>query len=177
MPANGGEAAQIMAILVVFSGLPGVGKTTIARSLSQIMMAVLLRVDTIEQAIRIAGTGDVGPAGYDVANALAAENLRLGRHVVADSVNPVAASRQGWRATAARSEASLAEIRVICSDEAEHHRRLSERVDDLPSIRWQDVLRMGEEPWDGAPHLLVDAAMMSAAEAVRRCRRYVEERS
>ena len=86
------------ATLVVFSGLPGVGKSTIARLLSARLRAAYLRVDTIEQAIRSGGVGAVGAAGYEVANRLAVENLRLGRHVVADCVNPVAASRKAAKA-------------------------------------------------------------------------------
>ena len=76
------------ATLVVFNGLPGVGKSPTARLLSVRLRAVYLRVDTIEQAIRSGGVGGVGPAGYEVANRLAVENLRLGRHVVADCAKP-----------------------------------------------------------------------------------------
>ncbi len=36
-------------MLIIFSGLPGSGKSTIARTLSERLNAVYLRVDTIEQ--------------------------------------------------------------------------------------------------------------------------------
>ena len=39
-------------MLIIFSGLPGSGKSTIARALAQQLGAVYLRIDTIEQAIR-----------------------------------------------------------------------------------------------------------------------------
>ncbi len=39
-------------MLIVFSGLPGTGKTTIANDLAATTGAVYLRIDTIEQAIR-----------------------------------------------------------------------------------------------------------------------------
>jgi predicted kinase len=42
-------------MLVVVSGLPGVGKTTIARDLAVSMNALHLRIDSIEQALRNAG--------------------------------------------------------------------------------------------------------------------------
>ncbi len=50
-------------MLVVFGGLPGVGKTTIARTVADQCNAVYLRIDTIEQSIRSAKvlTADVGP--------------------------------------------------------------------------------------------------------------------
>ena len=39
-------------MLIIFSGLPGSGKSTIARALAKRLGAVYLRIDTIEQAIR-----------------------------------------------------------------------------------------------------------------------------
>ena len=39
-------------MLIVFSGLPGSGKTTIARELARQLGAVYLRIDVIEQALR-----------------------------------------------------------------------------------------------------------------------------
>jgi predicted kinase len=40
---------------IVFSGLPSVGKTTIARKVARSLAAVYLRIDSIEQALREAG--------------------------------------------------------------------------------------------------------------------------
>ncbi|WP_053078709.1 AAA family ATPase [Methylobacterium tarhaniae] len=96
-------------MLIVFAGLPGTGKTTISRAVAQALAATHLRIDIIEQTIRDAGvpTGTVGASGYAVAQALAGANLGDGRVVVADCVNPVGASREGWRAVAARAGVRL----------------------------------------------------------------------
>jgi len=93
-------------MLIVFSGLPGTGKTTIARELARRTGAVYLRIDVIEQAIRDADVlaGDVAASGYSVANALALSNLQLGNTVVADCVNPVRESRDAWKAVATMAE-------------------------------------------------------------------------
>ena len=89
-------------MLIAFAGLPGSGKTTIASALAQRLKAVYLRIDTVEQALRSAdpSNAEIGPAGYIVAYEIAAENLRLGRIVVGDSVNPVQISRDSWREVA-----------------------------------------------------------------------------
>src|SRR4051812_17310242 len=112
------------ATLIVLGGLPGAGKTTIARRVAAFSGAAYLRIDAIEQALRDSGmlAGDVGPAGYVVAYALAASNLALGRPVVADCVNPLAITRRAWRDVAARAAAPILEVEVLCSDVAEHRR-------------------------------------------------------
>jgi predicted kinase len=59
-------------MLIILSGLPGVGKTTIARELARSLAAVHLRIDSIEQALRYAGA-TVEFEGYAVAHAVAAD--------------------------------------------------------------------------------------------------------
>jgi len=39
-------------VLIVFGGLPGTGKTAIARELSRRLGASYVRIDTIEQSLR-----------------------------------------------------------------------------------------------------------------------------
>jgi predicted kinase len=140
-------------MLIVFGGLPGSGKTTLARAVAQERLAAYLRIDTIEQALRSSGTlaGDVGPAGYLVAYALAESNLLVGRTVVADAVNPLAVTREAWRSVAATTSSQIIEIEVICSDEAEHRRRIETRSVDVAGLAlptWQDVIEREYEPWD-----------------------------
>ena len=157
-------------MLIVFGGLPGTGKTTIARALAAQRSAVYLRIDEIEQAIRSAGVlaADVGPAGYTVANALAASNLRNGCLVVADCVNPVRESREGWRAVAARAQKPLLEIEIICSDPIEHRRRVEERRSDIDGLvppGWQSVIAHEYSAWT-EPHLVIDTAVLAPHEAI-----------
>lgn len=92
-------------MLIVLGGLPGTGKTTIAREIVTRSRAVYLRIDTIEQALVSAKVlaGEVGPAGYIVAYEPARANLALGLTVVADCVKPLPVTREAWRADAAQS--------------------------------------------------------------------------
>ncbi|WP_448205932.1 AAA family ATPase [Azospirillum sp. sgz302134] len=149
-------------MLIALSGLPGTGKTTIARALAQSLGALHLRVDTIEQALRSTGSlgADVGPLGYVVAYRVAEDNLRLGATVIADSVNPVQATRDAWRATAERAGARLIEVEVVCSDPEEHRRRIETRQSDIDGLRlptWADVVNRDYEPWS-QPRLVIDTA-------------------
>ena len=157
-------------MLIVFSGLPGTGKTTIASELAARTSAVYLRVDTIEQAIRNAGVlaKDVGKSGYRVAIELALSNLRVGHRVVVDCVNPVAESRKAWSDIAQRADVPLVNIEVICSDKHEHRRRVETRAVDIPGLApptWQSVLDHEYEGWDNAP-FSIDTALTSRAQAV-----------
>jgi predicted kinase len=119
----------VPSVLIVLGGLPGTGKTTIAQLLAARHSATYLRVDEIEHALRSTDgfERDIGPAGYVVCYALAASNLAIGQWVVADCVNPVRDSREAWRAVAARTGALLLEIETVCSDTAEHRRRVEDR--------------------------------------------------
>lgn len=157
-------------MLIVFSGLPGTGKTTIARELARQTGAVYLRIDMIEQAIRKAGVlaGDVGASGYGVANALALSNLQVGHTVVADCVNPARESREAWKAVAAAAKVVLLDILVTCSDQEEHQRRVETRTGDIPGLippTWQSVLAHEYEAWESVP-LEIDTALMTPEQAV-----------
>ena len=162
-------------MLIVFSGLPGTGKTTLSTALAKRLGALHLRIDVIEQAIQAAGIGEVGAAGYAVANALAEANLRLGRMVVADCVNPVRESRLGWHGVASRSAARIADIHLFCSDAAEHRRRVEERASDIPGHvlpTWEGVMRHAFEQRTDE-YLPLDTAVLSPEQLVQQCIAYV----
>lgn len=157
-------------ILIVFSGLPGTGKTTLAKVVAQKTGSVYLRIDSIEQALRNAGVlaGDVGSSGYQVANDVALGNLQIGSSVVVDCVNPVAESRRAWALVAAKAAVRLLDVQVVCSNVVEHRRRVETREGDVPGLispSWESVLAHEYEPWPVAPFTL-DTAELSPCAAV-----------
>ena len=149
-------------MLIIFGGLPGVGKTAIARELARRTGAVYLRIDSIEEAMRASGvvSRPLDDAGYRAAYAVAEDNLRLGRTVVADSVNPLPVTRRAWLAVANRAQVRAIEIEVVCSDIDEHRRRVETRIADLPGFRlpaWNEVASREYQAWDSA-NLVIDTA-------------------
>lgn len=159
-------------MLYVTSGLPGTGKSTLARQLARHLGAAYLRLDTVEAALLNSGV-KVGVQGYAVSYALALDNLRLGNAVVVDVVNPLAVTRDAWAGVAAQAGARLVNIEVICSDAAEHRRRVENRRDEpanqvgdwIPPT-WNAVQRSAREfkPWNGE-RVVLDTAGRTEAEA------------
>jgi len=157
-------------VLIILAGLPGTGKTTIARMLARRLAAVHVRIDSIEQAIRDSGVLVVSldDAGYRAAYAVADDNLRLGRTVIADSVNPVDVTRTAWRDVASRWGARAVEIEITCSDADEHRRRVETRPTDIVGHRlptWAEVVARVYDPWN-RPRTIIDTAQRTPEEAV-----------
>jgi predicted kinase len=156
-----------LARLIVFAGLPGTGKSTIARALAKEIGAVWLRVDSVEQAIRASGVvpGSLDDAGYRALYALAADNLGLGRDVIGDSVNPWMLTRNAWRDTGLRAGAQVIEVETVCTDLEEHRRRIETRANEIPGLvlpDWEAVTSRDYRVWD-RDHVRIDTAHRSVA--------------
>jgi predicted kinase len=149
-------------MLIIFAGLPGTGKSSIARELARELDCTWLRIDSIEEALRESGAlkGDVDGAGYMVAYRVAEDNLVLGRTVIADSVNPWTLTRNAWREVRVRAGVDILEVEIICSDQEEHRRRIETRgvqVRGAKPLSWRDVVERDYHPWD-RDHLKIDTA-------------------
>ena len=157
-------------MLIIFAGLPGTGKSSLANALARRIGATYLRIDSIEQAItnsslKIHPTED---AGYMVGYALAEDNLRIGRTVIADSVNPITLTRTAWLNTAARAGRRGIEVEVVCSDPSEHRMRIETRTPDIAGLKlpaWQNILDGEYHPWP-QDHIEIDTAGKSVAQCV-----------
>lgn len=162
-------------MLIILSGMPGVGKTTIGKLLAKKLQAVYLRIDSIEQAIRNAallnesgGVQQVFAEGYMSAYAVAKDNLELGLTVIADSVNSIEITREDYRAVADSCNRPYLEVELICSDKNIHKQRVETRTPTLPGHKlptWQEVLDRDYDTWKVNP-LRIDTAKMLPDKAV-----------
>lgn len=151
-------------MLIVFRGLPGSGKSAVAEALAGRLRAPVLSVDPIEAAIWRAGVApsfETGVAAYEVAAAVAQEQLRLGHDVVVDAVNAYVAIHARWERVATRSGRAMVVVEVVCSDPDLHRCRLEARVRDIdgfPEPTWDEVLEK-QRDWQGWPgrRLLLDS--------------------
>jgi len=156
-------------LLYIFAGLPGAGKSTLAKALAEVTGAAYVRIDTLEQALRELCAWQVEGEGYELGFRLAADNLRLGVSVVADSCNPIELTRRSWERVAHDAGARFVNIEVICSDAEAHRRRVETRVAEVPGLKlpsWADVVARDYERWS-RPRVILDTAGRSPPQSLQ----------
>jgi predicted kinase len=154
--------------LYIFSGLPGVGKTTLAKALSSRLNAVYLRVDTVEQGLIDLCNYQVEGEGYRLSYRVASDNLELGNIVVSDSCNPISLTRREWQEVASSKGIPYTNIEVVCSDIEAHRNRVESRETDVDGLilpSWQEVVDREYDQWE-TERVVVDTATRKAEESM-----------
>ena len=144
-----------MKSIIVISGLPCTGKSTLSEAIATEMGIPVFSVDPIEAAMwrsGLAPSHQTGVAAYEVAATLAEEHLKLGQSVIVDAVSGMEIARSRWRDIARTHDARMIVIETTCPDLDLYRTRVERRVRNIPGmpeLTWDTVeLRLREwEPW------------------------------
>lgn len=148
--------------LIVFSGLPGTGKSTLARATARSLGCPAFCKDELHAALLRSGLNydRAGWMSHQLLTLLAQNQLRLGQSTVIDAMTPYQNVRDDWADVARREGAEFKAVECTCSDPELHRARVGQRGVTIPGWRavgWDDVLEAATryEPW-GGDHLTVD---------------------
>ena len=137
--------------MIVFSGLPGTGKSSLAEAVGRRFGIPVFAKDWLEASLlqsELKPTSrdkSLGYAGYELLTILAKRQLMLGQSVILDSVAATKTIRAEWRRLAKRYQAEWRVIECICSVESIHRVRLKIRKRGIPSwheLKWSEVERV-----------------------------------
>lgn len=152
--------------LIVFSGLPGTGKSKLAEAIGKEFGVPVFAKDWLEATLLQNGLHaaskdkSLGYVGYEFLTVLAERQLMLEQSVILDSVAATQTIRNTWRALSKQYEADWFVIECICSDESSHRSRLNVRKRFIPGwheLKWSDIEKVKKyySPWDN-DRLIID---------------------
>lgn len=156
--------------LIVFAGLPGMGKTSLARTVARELRAAYLDKDTIKDAtmalaheLKFERAAELaGPLSYELLISLARDNLTLGLSVVLDSPAGYRTFQNKVETLARSTQAELKVIECTCTDEGLLRDRIERRGQELPEYRTRDweTFQQDRVRFErlAGPRLIVDTA-------------------
>ena len=153
--------------LIVFSGLPGTGKSKLAEAVARELGIPVFAKDWLEATLLscevIPGNPDkpLGFTGYELLTVLAERQLSWNQSVILDCVTASESIREKWRELANQYGGEWKVIECICSDTELHRKRLEERQRGIPGwheLKWSEVegVKSYYLPWN-EPRLILDA--------------------
>lgn len=170
LPADFTEAEGIApapgARLIVFAGLPGTGKSTLADAVGRQLGVPVFGADWLLGALTPFGGRQLDnllDIGAELLTTIAFRQLMLGQSVILDHPAENPADRTRWQTLAEAAGAEFRAVVCTCSDPDLHRSRLEQRKRGIPGWHeagnWVNVQQRLAKfpPWDGEA-LIVDAA-------------------
>jgi predicted kinase len=152
--------------LIIFSGLPGTGKSSLAEALGEALGIPVFAKDWLEATLlrcslkSTSADKSLGFASYELLTVLAERQLIFGQSVILDSVAATKTIRKRWYRLAEKYRTNCRIIECVCSDESLHRSQLTQRQRNIPGwheLEWSEVERVKQyySPWEGE-HLVLD---------------------
>jgi predicted kinase len=151
--------------LIVFSGLPGTGKSTLAETAGRQLRVPVFAVDWLLGSLTPFGgyhLDDLLGIGAEMLTTLAFRQLELGQSAILDFPAEDLATRTRWQSLAHAAGAQFRVVVCTCSDRELHRTRLEHRERGIPGWHeggnWANIERRLAEfpPWTGEV-LTIDA--------------------
>jgi predicted kinase len=144
-PQLAGRGAGARAI--VFSGLPGTGKSTLAEAAGRHLRAPVIAVDWLLGSLTPFGgyhLNELPGIGTELLTTLAFRQLEIGQPAILDSPAEDLATTTRWLTLARAAGARFQVIVCTCSDQELHRARLERRERGIPG--WHEGGNLGQRP-------------------------------
>ncbi len=159
------EETTARPVLVMMSGLPGTGKSYLARCLVEKLPFVILETDFVRKTLfpEPAYSAEESSRVFRVCHALIDKLLKRGVRIIFDATNLIEFQRAHVYRIVDRAEAKLVILRIVAPQEViqeRMQRRKTQRSpDDISDADWRIYKRMAErEQPIGRPHLVIDTS-------------------
>jgi len=128
--------------IILIGGIPGTGKTTLAKEISNRLEIPYFNKDLLESALigkGICTIEELNGIGYVLMERIALSELKFGRSVILDSVASYKRVNEHWESFKTKE---IRYIECICSDLKLHKTRLESRKRNIPNwyeLTWSDI--------------------------------------
>jgi predicted kinase len=157
------DASSAQPFLLMLSGLPGTGKSSLARQLSERLRSPIVETDVVRKTLfaRPAYSADESAVVHWVSRLLIKKLLSRGVPVIFDATNLVESQRGTLYHTAEQVGVKLVIVRVVAPPQVVYERlqrrQRARESEDISDATWDVYRRMAERQQPiRRPHLVVD---------------------
>ncbi|MCJ7666747.1 MAG: ATP-binding protein [Anaerolineae bacterium] len=174
---TGSQETTAKPVLLLLSGLPGTGKSFLARRLAEALPFVIIESDVVRKILfpQPLYTAQESRWVHRTCHALMAKLLKRGVRVIYDATNLIEYHREIVYRIAQKAGARLVVVKTVASEEVvrERLRARQEEARELSDADWRVYRRMASRQEQVShPHLVIDTSE-DLEEAVAKVLRFI----